>query len=195
MYPVFLKLEDKPCLVIGGGKVAQGKTADLLESGARVTIISPDLTESLERLVSNNKVEYKERPYQKGDSRGYVLIIAATNKKEINRMVYEEASRKGILINSVDDPESCSFYAPALLKRGSLKIAVSTGGKLPMLAGRIKRLLASLVPEDAGDRLDELGELRRRIIAEAGGNREIKNKEISERLIPRIDDMMDEWNK
>ena len=193
MYPVFLRLENKPCLVIGGGRTAESKAVGLLESGARVTIISPDLTGPLARLVSGEELEYRKRPFEKGDTRGYFLIIAATNKRDINRIIYEEASRLGILVNSVDDPESCSFYAPALLSRGSLRIAVSTEGKLPMLAGRIKRFLASLIPEDTGDRLEELGALRRRIIAEAEGDREKKKKEMAERLIPLIDDMMDEW--
>ncbi len=193
MYPILLKLEDKPCLVVGGGKVAEKKTISLLESGARVTIISPDLTAHLAHLVSGGKVEYRKRSFEKGDTRGFFLIVSAADNRECNDTVYKEAEENGSLVNCVDDPESCSFYTPALLERGSLKITVSTEGKLPLLAGRVKSFLAALIPEDTGSRIEELGALRRRIISEAGGDREMKAKRIYENLLPLIDEMMKEW--
>lgn len=190
MYPLFLKLDNKPCLVIGGGKIAERKTISLIDAGASVTVISPDLTEELQNLADKGHVRYENRLFQKGDTQDYFLIIAATNSRESNIQVYGEASERNALINCVDDPDYCNFYVPARVNRGSLKIAVSTEGKLPMLAGRIKKFLNSLFPEDMGEELEELGDLRRKIIAEAGDDEEKKKEMFNEQLSPRIDAIM-----
>lgn len=195
MYPLFLKLEDKPCLVIGGGKIAERKTQSLLEAGAKITLISPDVTSELQSLVEKGDVLWKERLFQPGDTEGFFLVIAATNSRSSNEEVYAEASASNALINCVDDPDYCNFYVPAQVNRGSLKIAISTEGKLPMLAGRLRRFLSSLFPEDMGAKLDELGELRRKIIAEAGDDEEKKKTMFREQLVPHIDAILEEPDK
>lgn len=195
MYPLFLKLEDKSCLVIGGGKVAMRKTVSLLEAGARITLISPDVTEELQLLIDRKEIFYKQRLFEKGDTAGFFLIIAATNSRKSNEQVYSEASVHNALINCVDDPDYCNFYVPAQVNRGSLKIAISTEGKLPMLAGRIRRFLNSLFPENMGEKLDELGELRRKIISEAGEDEEKKKEMFRELLVPHIDAVLEDKEK
>lgn len=192
MYPLFLKLENKPCLVIGGGKIAERKALSLLEAGAIVTLISPDLTEELEKMASSREINYVNRLFETGDTEGFFLIIAATNSRESNIQIYGEASENNALINCVDDPRYCNFYVPAQVKRGSLKVAISTEGKLPMLAGRIRGFLNTLFPEDFGEELEELGQLRRDIIAEAGEDEDKKKEMFREYLEPRIDAIMKE---
>ncbi len=191
MYPLFLKLENKPCLVIGGGKIAERKTASLLEAGASITLISPNVTDQLANQVKNKEMKYINRLYKSGDGQGYFLIIAATNSRECNKQVYEEANQQNSLINCVDDPDFCNFYVPALVKRGNLKIAISTEGKLPMLSGKIRKFLNSLFPEDMGEKLDELGQQRIDLISEAGDDEDKKMILIHEQLTPSIDNILE----
>lgn len=195
MYPLFLKLENKPCLVIGGGKIAQRKTASLLEAGATVTLISPDVTDQLADLAENRFITFYNRLYRSGDGQGYFLIVAATNNRECNKQVYEEANQQNSLINCVDDPDYCNFYVPALVKRGSLKIAISTEGKLPMLSGRIRKFLNSLFPENMGEKLDELGKKRIELISEAGDDEDIKVMLLNEQLSPSIENILEGMEK
>jgi len=195
MYPLFLKLENTACLVIGGGNIAERKTVSLLESGADVTLISPSVTSELQKLIDKGAIEYNQRLYCAGDTKGYFLIIAATNSRESNKQVYSEAISQNALINCVDDPEFCNFYVPALVKRGHLKIAVSTEGKLPMLAGRIRRFFNGIFPENMGEKLEELGELRRNIISEAGDDEEKKQEMFEKQLVPSIDAILKDVGK
>lgn len=187
MYPLLLKLENSPCLVIGGGTIAERKTVSLLEAGAHITLISPDVTDRLVELIQSNSIDYCNRAFEDGDTEGFFLIIAATNSRESNKQVYREALKNKTLINCVDDPKFCNFYVPAQVTRGSLKITVSTEGKLPLLASRLRRFLNNLFPENMGDTLEELGELRREIISEAGDDENKKNTMMKEQLVPLID--------
>jgi len=195
MYPLFLKLEKSPCLVIGGGKIAERKTISLLEAGAHITLISPDVTDGLKELIESDSIDYRKRYFEDGDTEGFFLIIAATNSRESNIQVYSEAQRSNSLINCVDDPEYCNFYVPAQVTRGSLKIAVSTEGKLPMLAGRLRRFLNNMFPENMGDKLEELGAIRREIIREAGDDEEKKKEMMREQLVPSIDAILKDTEK
>jgi precorrin-2 dehydrogenase/sirohydrochlorin ferrochelatase len=191
MYPLFLKLKDRACLVIGGGVIATRKTESLLEAGAVITLISPDVTDELRDLIDNNSISYRQKFFQEGDTSGFFLIIAATNSREANEVVYREAEENQSLINCVDDPDYCNFYVPAQVKRGSLKIAISTEGKLPLLARRIRLFLESCFSEDLGLRIDELGMLRRQIIADSGNDVYKKEKMFSQKLTPSIDKIME----
>jgi precorrin-2 dehydrogenase/sirohydrochlorin ferrochelatase len=195
MYPLFLKLDRTPCLIVGGGSIAWRKTLSLLEAGANVTLISPDVTEELDHLIQEGKINYKKRFFESGDTSGFFLIIAATNSRDVNTVIYREAEINHALINCVDDPESCNFYVPAQLKRGSLKIAISTGGKLPMLAGMIRRYLEPLFPEKMGSRLDELGSLRNEILGQADGDEEKKKEMFEKQLIPLMEKLLEEVKK
>ena len=147
-YPIYLQLQDQPCVVVGGGKIAEGKVDGLLAAGARVTIVSPELTPHLHELVERNEIAYIARRYQPGDLAGAFMVICATDQIEINRQVWQEASAQGQLVNVVDDTPRCNFIAPAILRNGDLTIAISTGGKAPALAVRLKeRLQRELGPE------------------------------------------------
>ncbi|MBN2736635.1 MAG: bifunctional precorrin-2 dehydrogenase/sirohydrochlorin ferrochelatase [Spirochaetales bacterium] len=192
MYPLFLKLNNKPCLVIGGGDIAHRKTLSLLEAGADITLISPDLTEELYALVKNGSIQYKNRLFKNGDTRKFFLIIAATNSRKANQQIFKEAQKNDRLINCVDDPEYCNFYVPAQIKRGSLKIAISTEGKLPMLAKELKKLLDSRFPDNTGDRLNELAKMRFHILEQAGQDEDKKKQLFSEKLAPLLDALMED---
>ena len=147
-YPIYLQLQDQPCVVIGGGKIAEGKVEGLLAAGARVTVIAPDLTLHLQELAERNEFTYIARQYQPGDLVGAFIVICATDRTEINHQVWQEASARGQLVNVVDDTPRCNFIAPAILRQGDLTIAISTGGRAPALAVRLKeRLQQELGPE------------------------------------------------
>ena len=159
-YPVYIQLREQPCIVIGGGKIAEGKVQGLLAVQAKVTVIAPDLTSHLQSLVKQKQIMYVSRKYQAGDLTGAFLVICATDQAEINRQVWEEASANHQLVNVVDDTPRCNFIAPSILRKGDLTIAISTSGKAPALAVRLKeRLQRELGPEY--ERFLELaGELR-----------------------------------
>jgi len=147
-YPIYLQLRDQPCVVVGGGKIAEGKVDGLLAAGARVTVVSLELTPHLYELVKRNEITYLARPYQSGDLAGAFMVICATDQTEINHQVWQEASAHGQLVNVVDDTPRCNFIAPAILRNGDLTIAISTGGKAPALAVRLKeRLQREMGPE------------------------------------------------
>jgi precorrin-2 dehydrogenase / sirohydrochlorin ferrochelatase len=147
-YPVYIELREQPCIVIGGGKIAEGKVEGLLAARANVTIISPDLTAHLRELVEEKKITYLARTYQPGDLTGAFMVICATDQAEINHQVWQEASANRQLVNVVDDTPRCNFIAPSILRKGDLTIAISTSGKAPALAVRLKeRLQRELGPE------------------------------------------------
>jgi precorrin-2 dehydrogenase/sirohydrochlorin ferrochelatase len=140
-YPVYIQLKDQPCIVIGGGKIAEGKVDGLLAVEAKVTVISPELTSRLHELAEQNLVKYIERTYQPGDLTGAFIVICATDQAEINHQVWREASANNQLVNVVDDTPRCNFIAPSILRKGDLTIAISTSGKAPALAVRLKERL------------------------------------------------------
>ncbi len=147
-YPVYIQLKEKPCTVIGGGKIAEGKVEGLLAVDARVTVISPDLTPHLRDLAQQNQITYLSRTYEPGDLTGAFLVICATDQAGINRQVWQEATANNQLVNVVDDTPRCNFIAPSILRKGDLTIAISTSGKAPALAVRLKeRLQRELGPE------------------------------------------------
>ena len=147
-YPVYIQLREQPCVVIGGGKIAEGKVEGLLAVEAKVTVISPELTSRLHELAEQNLIKYIERTYQPGDLTGAFIVICATDRAEINHQVWQEASANNQLVNVVDDTPRCNFIAPSILRKGDLTIAISTSGKAPALAVRLKeRLQRELGPE------------------------------------------------
>ena len=147
-YPVYIQLHEQPCVVIGGGKIAEGKVEGLLAADARVKVVSPALTPRLHELAASSQIAHISRAYQPGDLVGAFLVICATDQSEINHQVWEEASANRQLVNVVDDTPHCNFIAPAILRKGDLTIAISTAGKAPALAVRLKeRLQAEIGPE------------------------------------------------
>jgi precorrin-2 dehydrogenase len=147
-YPVYIQLRQQSCVVIGGGKIAEGKVEGLLAVEAKVTVISPGLTQRLHELAEEKQITYLARVYQPGDLTGAFMVICATDQAEINQQVWEEANSNHQLVNVVDDTPRCNFIAPSILRKGDLTIAISTGGKAPALAVRLKeRLQRELGPE------------------------------------------------
>ncbi|MGC7845993.1 precorrin-2 dehydrogenase/sirohydrochlorin ferrochelatase family protein [Desulforudis sp. 1088] len=167
LYPVMIRLEGQLCLVVGGGRVAERKVRSLLAAGARVNIVSPELTPSLQDIVDQGLAGYLPRRYRDGDVRGHFLVISATNDPGTNGKVARECARERVLINAVDDPANCNFYVPATVRRGDLVLAVSTAGKSPLLARKIREELESLYGDVYAQFLDYLGAKRAEIIRES----------------------------
>ena len=165
-YPISLvNLQDERCLVVGGGTVAERKVRSLLQVEARVTVVSPTLTVGLQQLVEEGHVEWVPREYQQGDLTGAFLVIGATDDVDTNEQVWREAVERGLLVNIVDDLARCNFIVPSLVRRGDLCLAISTGGKSPALAKRLReRLEAEFGPEYA-EFVALLGDLRERVKA------------------------------
>lgn len=139
-YPVFLDIEGRRCLVVGGGPVATEKVEKLVAHGAAVRLVSPQLTPELEAMVAGGEIhELRRRAYEPEDLDGCFLVIAATNLDAINRMVWQDAEAAGVTCNVVDVPPLCNFIVPSIVRRGELALAVSTGGASPVVAKHIRR--------------------------------------------------------
>lgn len=162
-YPIFLDMGGRPCVVIGGGAVAEHKVEGLLQVGGHVTVVSPELTSKLALLVSQEKVRYIARPYQAGDLAGYRLAFAATDDPEVNAAVYREGRERGICVNAADDAVHCDFILPSILRRGELVVAVATGGASPALSRVIRENLEAYFTEDYATLAAIVGKVRREL--------------------------------
>lgn len=138
-YPVNLSVKNKRCLVLGGGKVAERKVKRLLESGARVSVVSPSVTPGLRRLREKNKIILKNREFRPKDLSGIFLAISAADDRKINSAVSSYCRKNDILVNVVDSPEECGFVLPSVVRRGALTISISTDGLSPALSKRIRQ--------------------------------------------------------
>jgi phosphoadenosine phosphosulfate reductase len=164
-YPVFLDLAHRPVVVVGGGKVAVQKAAGLIAAGADVTVVSPDLDETLAGWHAGKRLAWIARHYHDGDLEGAFLAITTTEDRAANRAVWEEAQRRRIPINAADDPTNCSYILPAIHRDGDLVVAVSTGGKAPAVAMRVRDQVAAVLSGGYGRYLDLLGAMRHRVFA------------------------------
>jgi len=164
-YPVFLEMKDRPCVVVGGGTVAERKVEGLLAAGARVTVISPELTPALAALKEEGQLRHIARPYREGDLEGYEVAVAATDDGAVNAEVAAEGrSASGrIWVNTVDDPPNCDFILPSVIRRGDIVIAASTGGASPALARRLREELEAFLSEDYGPLAELLQEVRQEL--------------------------------
>ena len=142
-YPVYLNLRGRRCVIVGGGTVAEGKISRLLDSGAEICVVSPDATDGIRQFVADGSVRWEQRKYRDGDLDGAFIAIAATNVREVNRRIFEEAEQRGVMLNAVDDPPNCSFIAPSIVQRGPVTLAISTGGVSPALARKLRESLQS----------------------------------------------------
>src|SRR5256885_2030450 len=141
LFPMFLKLSARPCLVLGAGTIAESKIAGLLEAGGRVRVVAPEATPQVRSWAQSNSIEWHQRSFQPDDLTGMFLVVAATSSAELHQRIFEEATRRGVLCNIVDVPALCDFYYPAVVQRGALQIAISTAGKSPALAQRLRKQL------------------------------------------------------
>src|SRR5712691_3957295 len=164
-YPVFLDLRGRRAVVIGGGAVAEQKVLGLLSAGAHVTVVSPETTPRLAELAAVGGIDLRRRPYRSGDLAGAWLAIAGTDDRAANARVWAEAEREGVLLNAVDDLDHCSFIAPAIHREGDITVAVSTSGKSPALAARLRQRVARLIGPAEARLCELLGELRPELAA------------------------------
>ena len=164
LFPLFLKLDGRRCLVAGAGAVAESKIASLLDTGAQITVVAPKASAPIAQYAAEKKVRWIRRKFRPADLRGVFLAIAATSDPHANRILFEEARRRGVLCNTVDDPPHCDFYFPALVQRGDLQIAVSTAGRSPAFAQRLRSELDEALDASLGARVHRIGVLRRRIL-------------------------------
>jgi siroheme synthase-like protein len=162
-YPVFLEMKDRRCVVIGGGAVAERKVEGLVAVGANVTVISPAITNGLRELLTQGAIRHVAREYQTGDRAGYDLVFVATDNSEINAVVSNEARSLRIWVNSADDPDHCDFILPAVIRRGDLAVAVSTGGVSPAVTRAIREELDQYVSADYASFVQIAGEVRREL--------------------------------
>jgi len=180
---MFVKLEGRRVVVVGGGEIAAGKIDSLLQAGAKVLIVSPALNSQLASLVKENKIEWREKGFAPEDLQDAFLVIAATSVPSVNEAVYRAAEERGLLCNAVDDIGNCHFYYGAVVQRGDLQIAISTNGKSPALAQRLrKELEAQFGPEYEGW-VEWLGAARE--VLRASGASQVQNKEVLHNLASR----------
>lgn len=168
-YPIVIDLTGKKCLIVGGGEVALRKVQALLDAGARVTVVSPDVDPRIESL---DGAEIRRESYKNSDLTGYTLVFAATDDRGVNTKISQDAQRVGIPVNVVDDPELCSFIVPSLVRRGDLLLAISTSGRSPALAKRIRRELEDQFGEEYAAFIGLLGSLRERVKSKYSTQRE-----------------------
>jgi len=165
LLPLFLKLDGRPGLLVGAGNVALEKISSLLPTGIRLGVIAPKAVAEVRQLAAEGRLEWHERTFDVADIDGNFIVIAATDNPELNATIFREASRRGILSNSVDDPPHCDFYFGSVVRRGDLQIAVSTAGESPAVAQNLRREIDEQLPHDLGPWLREIGKLRREILA------------------------------
>jgi precorrin-2 dehydrogenase/sirohydrochlorin ferrochelatase len=189
-YPICLDLEAKPCVVVGGGRVAERKVSGLLSCKALVSVISPVLSKELKLQYAAGNIQWIDREYRLGDLAQAFLIIAATDDEETQKQVYEEAATNNLLLNVADVPQRCNFILPATVRRGDLSLSVSTGGKSPALARKIRMELEKRYGLEYRILVDILGATRPEILA--SGLTQSENEQLFNKL---LHDDMEEWIK
>ncbi len=159
-YPVFLNLSGRPCIVIGGGKVASRKVGELVEVGARVTVVAENPDPFIEELSQTGTITLLRSFFKPEDVEKAFLVFAATDDNSVNAEIAIKARQKGILINAVDNPGQCDFFSGSVLKRGPLRIAISTSGRCPGIAANIRKKLEKQFSESYSDFIETAGEIR-----------------------------------
>lgn len=162
---MFVKLDGRRCLVVGAGSVGEAKIESLLATAASVRVVAPQTTPRVRAWAREGRIEWHRREYRAEDLDGAFLVIAATGSSSLHEEIYAEARRRGVLCNTVDDPERCDFYFPAVVRRGELQIAVSTGGLSPALAQRLRKDLDQQFGPEWEDWVAKLGRTREELMS------------------------------
>jgi precorrin-2 dehydrogenase / sirohydrochlorin ferrochelatase len=162
-YPIFLDLTGRRCIVIGGGAVAERKVDGLLAAGAQVTVVSPEISEGLRRLILQPSLKHVARKYESGDLAGFAVAFVATDDRALSAAVFAEARSRGIWVNCADDPSHCDFISPAVIRRGELSVALSTGGASPASARALREELESYLSEEFAQLVQTASEVRREL--------------------------------
>jgi siroheme synthase-like protein len=166
-YPVFLEMKERNCVVIGGGAIAERKVEGLVKAGANVTVIGSKITDGLKALLREGVIRHLAREYQASDRAGYDLVFVATDNADVNAVVFSEARSLRIWVNSTDDPAHCDFILPAVIRRGELTVAVSTGGVSPAVTRAIHQELDDYFTADYAQLVAVAAEVRRRLKAKS----------------------------
>ncbi len=166
-YPVNLDIQNRKCLVVGGGSVGTRKVMTLLDCGAIVTVVSPDVTEQLSELANNGKIELIKRDYRSSDLDGMFLVIGATDNEELNSRIHSDSEKLNKLCNIADRPNVCNFILPSVVSRGDLVIAISTSGKSPAFAKKLRKDLEKEFGMEYAEFLKLMGAIRKKLLAEA----------------------------
>jgi precorrin-2 dehydrogenase/sirohydrochlorin ferrochelatase len=164
---MFLKLAGRQCLVVGAGKVGEPKIGSLIETGARIHVVALLASDTVREWAAAGKIQLELRAFSEKDLDGKFLAVVATASNTLNELIYRQAERRGVLCNVVDVPDYCDFFYPAVVRRGDLQIAISTAGKSPSLAQRLRQQLERQFGPGYADWLEQLGETRRLILASA----------------------------
>ncbi len=167
LFPMFVKLSRRRCVVVGAGSVAQSKIESLLPTGAHIRVVSPEATPSVAAWAEEGRLTWERRKFAPADLEGAFLVIAATSTPAVNDAVFRAAEARGVLCNAVDEPERCHFFYPAVVRRGQLQIAISTGGLSPALAHRLRVELEEQFGVEYGPWLEWLGKARRAAMAKS----------------------------
>ncbi len=163
-YPIFLDIEDRPVIVIGGGRVACEKVAGLRKAGARITIVSPDLAPELEALKQQGELEHIARPWQESDlDADWAIVMVATDDGAVNREVSAASRARRIWVNAADDPVNCDFILPAVVRKGKITLAASTARASPELARRLREELEAYLTDDMPALAELLAEVRQEV--------------------------------
>lgn len=165
LFPMFMKLAGKQCLVVGAGKVGEPKIAGLIDTGALIQVVTLSASDAVREWAQAGKIELELRRFAPADLDGKFLAVVATASNKLNESVYREAQKRGVLCNVVDVPEYCDFFYPAVVRRGDLQIAVSTAGQSPSLAQKLRQQLERQFPPEYAAWVEQLGETRRLILA------------------------------
>ncbi|WP_270831899.1 siroheme synthase CysG [Aeromonas sp. QDB03] len=163
--PIFCRLDNKPVLLVGGGEVAERKARLLLDAGAQLTVVAPELDPELAELAANGSIEWLTGEFAPAQLTGKWLVVAATDRREVNALVYQSANQARIFANVVDDPKRSSFIMPSIIDRSPLMVAISSGGKAPVLARLLREKLEALLPQHLGAVAAFAGSLRERVKA------------------------------
>lgn len=164
LFPIYLKLTGRRCLVVGAGNIAESKIESLHDADADVTVVATRVSPRVQQLADNGEIHLHVREFTDADIDGNFLVVAGTDVPEVNRAVFAGAERRNIMVNAVDDPPYCDYYFPSIVKRGDLIIAISTAGESPALAQQLRKELNEQLPRDIGPWLMELGRLRREVL-------------------------------
>jgi precorrin-2 dehydrogenase/sirohydrochlorin ferrochelatase len=182
-YPINLDIKDRNCLVIGGGSVGTRKVLTLISCGANVTVVSFDATEKLQKLSNNGVIKLKERSFQNTDLDDRFLVIGATDNQELNFEIHAEAERRGLLCNIADRPKACNFILPSIVNRGDLIIAISTSGKSPAFAKKLRKQLEAEFGDEYAEFLNLMGAIRKKLLSQ--DHEPEAHKHLFEQLIER----------
>jgi uroporphyrin-III C-methyltransferase len=190
LLPIFLKLDGRRCLLVGAGKVALGKISALLKAGLELRVVAPEALMEIRQLAGEGKLEWVQRSFAAADLDGNALAVAATNSPEVNAAVHRGAVERNILLNCVDDIPNCDFFFGSVVSRGALQVAISTGGESPAFAQRLRREIDDRLPAELGPWLEDLGQLRRDILATrpGGEERRLLLQELAQRPICASED-------